>query len=249
MLSRPRPASHLVTRHASPPFSVPQGLSQARASLSPWCLSTAKRLLDLVCAIVLLAVSSPLLLLVAILVRITSPGPALFRQTRVGKDGREFTLLKFRTMTHGRSQAGPGLTSTGDARVTALGKILRKWKLDEFPQLINVARGEMSLVGPRPDLAEFWTALSAEQLRVLCLRPGITGQATLQFRDEEAILAKVPREQLTNYYLTSLLPEKVRLDWQYARRATVFSDLRILVDTLRVIGKPRGSSLQSSQAS
>ena len=188
--------------------------------MSPWCLAAGKRLFDLCCSSLVLIVFLPVLLIVGFLVKLTSSGPVLFRQARVGKDGNEFNLLKFRTMTHNRSQPGPGITRKGDGRVTALGRVLRKWKLDELPQFINVARGEMSLVGPRPDLADFWTALSMEQRRVLCLLPGITGQATLRFRDEETMLCRVPAEQLATYYVTSVLPEKVRLDWEYAQRAT-----------------------------
>lgn len=221
--------------HATACCNAPQAFSEARESVSPWCLSTSKRLFDLSCAAWVLIVLSPALLLIGLLVRLTSSGPGLFRQTRVGKNGREFTLLKFRTMTHKRSQAGPGITRQDDARVTPLGRVLRKWKLDEWPQFINVAMGDMSLVGPRPDLAEFWSALTAEQQRVLCLRPGITGRATLQFRNEEAVLGKVPPEQLTSYYLTSLLPEKARLDWEYARQATFRSDFKLLLDTVRAI--------------
>ena len=166
-----------------------------------------KRLLDFLCAALVLIVLSPLLLLIALLVKLTSSGPALFRQVRVGRNGREFTLLKFRTMTHNRTQAGPGITRRGDARITPVGRVLRKWKLDEWPQFINVAAGDMSLVGPRPDLAQYWSALPADPRRVLCLRPGITGRATLQFRNEEEILGQVPAEQITSYYLNTLLPE------------------------------------------
>ena len=214
---------------------APQAYSEARASVSSWCLSPGKRLLDFLCAALVLIVLSPLLLLIALLVKLTSSGPALFRQVRVGRNGREFTLLKFRTMTHNRTQAGPGITRRGDARITPVGRFLRKWKLDEWPQFINVAAGDMSLVGPRPDLAQYWSALPAEPQRVLCLRPGITGRATLQFRNEEEILAQVPAEQLTSYYLTTLLPEKARLDWEYARQATLGSDFKVLLDTVRAI--------------
>ena len=204
-------------------FSPPD-LSEARTRVSPWCHSIGKRLFDFLCAVLVLTLLSPFLLLMGILIRLTSPGPALFRQARVGKDGRQFTLFKFRTMAHKPGQAGPGITRQGDVRITRVGRVMRKWKLDEWPQFINVALGDMTLVGPRPDLAEYWAALSAEQRRVLCLRPGITGCATLKFRNEEELLGKVPREQLTSYYLSSCLPKKIHLDWEYAREATFRSD-------------------------
>jgi len=213
----------------------PADTSETAASLSPWCLSRTKRLFDLASAALVLIVLWPVLLLLGLLVKTTSSGPALFRQNRVGKDGREFTLLKFRTMTYNRSDAGPGVTTQGDSRITAIGRALRKWKLDELPQFINVLAGNMSLVGPRPDLAEFWAMLSPDQRPTLCLRPGITGRATLEFRDEEAILCKVPQEQLTEYYLRSVLPEKIRLDWEYAKQANFMTDCKILVTTLRRI--------------
>jgi len=218
-----------------PYSSAPPTYLAAHGSASPWCFSTTKRWFDFCFATVVLVISSPILLLLGLLVRLTSSGPALFRQTRVGKDGREFTLLKFRTMVHKRDHAGPGLTRRGDLRVTSIGRILRQWKLDELPQFINVVQGDMSLVGPRPDLAAFWAALNTEQKPVLCLRPGITGRATLTFRNEEAILDKVPREQLTAFYLTTLLPEKVRLDWEYAQQATFLTDFKVLLDTIRAI--------------
>lgn len=218
-----------------PSLSPSREISSVSGSVSPWCLAAGKRVFDLCCSSLVLILLLPVLLVVGLAVKLTSSGPVFFRQARVGKDGKEFMLLKFRTMTHNRSQAGPGITQKGDARVTALGQVLRRWKLDELPQFINVVLGEMSLIGPRPDLADFWAALNTDERRVLCLLPGITGQATLQFRNEETMLCKVPAEQLTTYYVTSLLPEKVRLDWEYAQQATFSSDLKILLHTLRLI--------------
>jgi lipopolysaccharide/colanic/teichoic acid biosynthesis glycosyltransferase len=127
---------------------------------------------------------------------------------------------------------GPGLTRDGDARITRIGRWLRKWKLDELPQLFNVLKGEMSLVGPRPDLEEFWSRASLEDRRILELTPGVTGAASLAFSDEERLLAQVPAEQLTSYYLQDLLPRKARLDREYAARATFRSDCGILLRTV-----------------
>jgi lipopolysaccharide/colanic/teichoic acid biosynthesis glycosyltransferase len=164
--------------------------------------------------------------IIALVIRFTSKGPVLFRQNRVGRDGREFELLKFRTMTHGTG--GPGITARGDARITPVGSALRDSKMDELPQLFNVISGDMSLVGPRPDLGEIWTELPADQRKVLTLRPGLTGWATLHFRHEEELLAQIPPQNLRDYYIKTLLPQKVQLDLEYARKASCLNDLLIL---------------------
>ncbi len=201
---------------------------------SVWNQSKGKRLFDLFLAAVLLILASPAMLAVALIVRLTSTGPIFYRQWRVGKEGREFRLIKFRTMTHA-GQRGPSVTCAGDRRITAAGRVLRKWKLDELPQLLNVLRGEMSFVGPRPDVAEYLTSLSREEQKILCLRPGITGSATLHYRNEEQLLTNVPSSQLKYVYCTQVLPEKVRIDLDYARSAGFLSDLAILLRTVRVI--------------
>ena len=169
---------------------------------------------------------------IAIAVRLTSSGPILFRQRRVGKDGKEFEILKFRTMLHRPQGVGPGVTRKGDSRITATGRVLRRVKLDELPQLFNVLRGDMSLVGPRPDLAEFCQAVRPELQRVFTLRPGVTGWATLHFRDEERLLAAVPEEQTASYYVDQILSHKAKLDLDYASRASLAGDLKIVLRTL-----------------
>jgi len=201
---------------------------------SMWNQSKAKRLFDLFLAAALLVLASPVMLAVALVVKLTSRGPVFYRQWRVGQERREFQLIKFRTMRDGR-QPGPSVTRAGDPRITAAGRVLRKWKLDELPQLFNVIRGEMSFVGPRPDVAEYLESLSGEQQKILCLRPGITGLATLHYHDEEQLLSSVPDAQLKYFYCTQVLPEKVRIDLDYARSAGFLSDLAILFRTARVI--------------
>jgi len=157
--------------------------------LSRWNFSPGKRAFDATTAAVVLTLSLPLMALIAIAIRVSAPGPVLFRQRRVGKNGSLFEILKFRTMVH-RSMLNKGtsITRKGDSRVTGLGRWLRRSKLDELPQLYNVLRGDMSLVGPRPDLPEFYENLGAEKRQILALQPGVTGWATLQFRDEEGHL-------------------------------------------------------------
>jgi lipopolysaccharide/colanic/teichoic acid biosynthesis glycosyltransferase len=205
--------------------------------MSPWNHSTGKRVFDLFLAIFALILSSPVLLLVALAVAVSSKGPIIYRQWRIGKGRRKFQLLKFRTMVDRPQQAGPNVTPAGDTRITAVGRLLRKWKLDELPQLFNVIRGDMSFVGPRPDVPEYLATLNSSQAQVLSLYPGLTGLATLKYRDEEQILAEVPSEQLEGFYCSKLLPEKVRIDLVYARSAGFMSDLGILLLTARAIFK------------
>ena len=201
-------------------------------SLSAWNYSAAKRVFDFLLSTLLLLLTSPAWLLVALAIKISSSGSVFFRQLRVGRGGVEFCLLKFRTMRVAGAQAGPGLTRKGDLRVTPVGRILRKWKLDELPQLINVLRGDMSIVGPRPDLEEYMRSLPASQKAILKLRPGVTGTASLRFRHEEDVLAKIPADQLQQLYVSELLPQKVELDLEYARRATFLTDLGLVLRTV-----------------
>jgi len=203
--------------------------------LSAWNYSPFKRLVDVVLAGVLLSFVSPVLLIIAVLIRLDSAGPVFFRQQRAGKAGRLFRLIKFRTMVHGGNDVGPKVTRAGDKRVTSLGQILRKWKLDELPQLFNVIRGDMAFVGPRPDIPEYLAELTLAQVQILHLRPGITGMASIQYRNEEQLLLGVQESELPRYYCTHVLPEKLRIDLEYARRASFFSDLGVLFQTLRAL--------------
>jgi lipopolysaccharide/colanic/teichoic acid biosynthesis glycosyltransferase len=183
--------------------------------------------------------AAPLTMVIAIAIRITSPGPALFRQKRSGLGGRPFQLLKFRTMRSDPFCCSIKLTSKGDKRVTPIGQWLRAWKLDELPQFINVLKGEMSLVGPRPDIEEFWLQVSESDRTVLAMKPGITGAASLKFIREEELLAQLPQAQLIERYVSEILPHKVDLDLDYAARASLWGDINILLRTvLRVFHPP-----------
>ena len=204
-------------------------------TLSRWPDSRAKRLIDVIGAVMLLALGLPLMAIVAVIIKLTSPGPVFFQQLRYGKAGRRFHVLKFRSMRHERNHSAPGLTSSNDARVTPVGRVLRKWKLDELPQLLNVIRGEMSLVGPRPDLPEYLDALPAPHRQVLHLKPGITSIATLRFRNEEELLSTVPAESLVEYYVANVLPQKVKMEIDYAWRASLFRDVVVLLRTALAI--------------
>jgi len=202
---------------------------------SPWIVSTRRRYFDCAVASIALLVSFPMMLIVMLLVRISSPGPVLFRQRRAGCRRQEFTLYKFRSMRVENS-CGPAITVSGDARVTPIGAFLRRFKLDELPQFWNVLTGNMSLVGPRPKLAHH------EGLD-LPYRPGITGMATLLFRNEEEILSGIPHHQLEAFYETCIKPRKAHLDLEYMQSATLWTDLKLIWRTAacRVFGSDRSS--------
>lgn len=191
-----------------------------------------KRSFDVILASAGLIVLSPLFVVIALVIKIDSAGPALFRQIRVGKRDSRFEILKFRTMTV--SANGPAVTSSNDSRVTRVGRILRLTKLDELPQLCNVLRGDMSLVGPRPELPRFVDLWSPEQrAAILSVRPGITDPASIQFRHEAEILAAAPNAE--QFYADILLDMKASLYEEYVRNQTFRGDLAILFGTLRAI--------------
>lgn len=198
-----------------------------------WSLSLSKRILDVVIALLVLVVFALPMLLISILIRLSSDGPVIFVQKRVGLNGRHFSIYKFRSMVAkpGKRQ-GPSLTRVGDVRITTVGRWLRKFKLDELPQFYNVLRGDMSLVGPRPKLPQY-----VEQ-RSLHFRPGITGAATIVFRSEEEILRQIDAVHLDRFYHLRIKPLKERIDLRYMRSATMWSDLGLIVKTFRVAFEP-----------
>jgi len=189
-----------------------------------------KRLFDLVVATTGLVVLSPVMAAVSLAVKLTTPGPVFFRQERVGRHGRLFRIYKFRTMVDDAETRGGKLTVGGDGRVTAVGRFLRRHKLDELPQLINVVRGEMSLVGPRPEVPEYVARFAGPYARVLSVRPGITHRATLWFRNEEALLAASTDPDV--YYLTHVLPLKLKFYLEGLERQSFLDDLKTIVWTV-----------------
>jgi lipopolysaccharide/colanic/teichoic acid biosynthesis glycosyltransferase len=205
--------------------------NQCTGKMSRWTESYSKRVFDLTFAVPLLIASLPLMAIIVVAIKLREEGPVLFRQFRTGRHGKLFQIIKFRTMACYNGDAGPSLTQGTDPRITAVGHVLRRWKLDELPQLFNVALGEMSLVGPRPDLPKYLDGNIEQQRQLLALRPGVTGVASLQFRAEEALLAEVSPDQLDRFYVEKLLPEKIRLELEYARDATWLKDLNILART------------------
>ena len=203
-----------------------------------------KRLFDIIISTMALLALSPLLLLIGVLVRIHSTGPAIFRQTRIGRNGRPFTLLKFRSMSI-QKQTAPAFTPGATPRITRLGKWIRKTKTDELPQLWNVLVGDMSLVGPRPEVPE-WTKVYPERWEVvLSVRPGITDPASIMFRDEEALLATAPDP--TECYRNEILPRKLDLAARYATNHTLLGDISIILRTALVIVRPASSQSSADE--
>ncbi|GAB1381875.1 MAG TPA: sugar transferase [Ottowia sp.] len=194
----------------------------------------AKRLFDLALALPALALALPLMVAITLWVRLDSAGPALFRQQRVGRHGRLFHIHKFRTMRVRSSQAGPLITVAGDARVTRAGRWLRRTKLDELPQLLDVIRGDMSLVGPRPEVPRYMALYPDEARRlILSVRPGVTDRATIEFRDEERLLAAASDPERA--YVEQVMPIKQRYYLDYVARRSLAGDVGILIDTLRAV--------------
>jgi lipopolysaccharide/colanic/teichoic acid biosynthesis glycosyltransferase len=192
-----------------------------------------KRALDLILSTVGLAMLSPLLLIIALLVILTSRGPAFYRQQRVGRNGELFRIVKFRSMVANSDKSGPLITSTHDPRVTCMGRFLRRYKLDELPQLWNVVKGEMSLVGPRPEVPRYVKTYSPLQRRVLLVRPGITDPASILYRHEEELLGQ--QADPDRYYRDVVLPDKLRLNLEYLGHISFSYDTSLVLRTTRSI--------------
>lgn len=189
-----------------------------------------KRVFDLAAAFLGVLLLSPLFLAVALWVRVCDGSPVFFRQVRIGRGGDPFRMLKFRTMVPGAENRGALLTVGADGRITPTGKWLRRWKIDELPQLFNVLGGTMSFVGPRPEVARYVARYTPEQRSVLDRMPGITDPASIRYRDESELLARAGDPE--DYYVRVLLPEKIRLNLEYGERATVSADVRVILKTL-----------------
>ena len=185
-----------------------------------------KRTLDIVVSATALLLLLPLLLILGAAVAVSSPGGAFFRQVRVGKGGKEFRLLKFRTMRPGSEAQGQITVGGKDPRITGIGYFLRKSKMDELPQLINVLLGDMSIVGPRPEVPKYVALYTKEQREVLSVRPGITSAASIAYMDENEILGKSTDPDRT--YIEEVMPAKLALDLEYVQRRSFVRDLSII---------------------
>lgn len=190
----------------------------------------AKRAFDLFWSILGLAMLCPLLALVAIAVKLEDGGPVFFRQVRIGHGGRPFRIWKFRTMVVDAERQGRAITVGQDPRITRIGRYLRTTKLDEIPQLLNVLVGEMSFVGPRPEVPRYVELYSEAQRGILALRPGITDLASIKYRNESDLLAQAENPDQT--YIQVLLPDKIRINLAYASKAGLWSDFLVILATL-----------------
>lgn len=191
-----------------------------------------KRLFDVVASVAGLVLLSPFLLALALAVKLGSPGPIFYRANRVGRYGTPFKLLKFRSMVIDADRIGPAVTGAADPRITWVGRFLRRTKLDELPQLINVLRGEMSVVGPRPEDPRYVALYTDEQREVLNVRPGITSPASVAYRNEEAMLVGDDWEK---HYVEQIMPAKLAVDLEYARNASLWRDVRVILGTFRAL--------------
>ncbi len=200
-------------------------------------MTVAKRTFDLAGAAAGVLVLAPLFLVIALLVRAEDGGPAFFGQRRVGHRGRPFRMWKFRTMVRDAESRGLPLTVERDPRVTRVGAWLRRLKLDELPQLFNVLVGDMTFVGPRPELARYVALYGAAERQVLELVPGITDEASIRYADEDALLAKAADPE--RFYVDQIIQEKIRINLAYAARATFWTDVGVILATLRHLFWPR----------
>lgn len=192
-----------------------------------------KRCFDIVCAALGLMILSPLFLLIALAIVCDSKGPIFYRQTRVGRGNRDFTILKFRSMYVDSDQQGLLTIGGHDARVTRIGYLIRKYKLDELPQLINVLVGDMSFVGPRPEVRKYVNLYNEEQLHVLDIRPGITDAASIKYRHENELLSAQTDPE--SYYTQVIMPDKLAINLAYVRHHSIGGDIQLIMNTIKSI--------------
>lgn len=189
-----------------------------------------KRLFDIFFSSIGLLILSPLFVVAALLIKLDSKGPVFFRQERIGKYFKPFRIYKFRTMTVDTVEKGPLITVRGDNRVTKIGKFLRKYKIDELPQLLNVLKGEMSFVGPRPEIKEYVQLFKSDYKKLLKIRPGITDPASIKYSNEEGILSL--SKNWEEDYTKSILPEKIKLSLHYVDNHNFIIDLKLILKTI-----------------
>jgi len=192
-----------------------------------------KRLFDIIATLIGSILLLPLIIPIAIWIKLSSKGPLFYIQKRVGVNFKEFNLYKFRSMIVDADMVGPSVTSGDDPRITKVGKIIRRTKVDELPQLLNVLKGDMSLVGPRPEVIKFVKQKKEEYIRILKVKPGITDNAAIEFRDEETIMQQY--EDKEKAYITIVLPQKIKLYNRYIDQISFVTDVKLILKTLKVI--------------
>jgi lipopolysaccharide/colanic/teichoic acid biosynthesis glycosyltransferase len=190
-----------------------------------------KRIFDIVFSVVGLLLFLPILIFIGLLVKLTSSGDMLFKQKRLGKNWKEFTLYKFRSMCQGADKKGIAVTSGNDMRITSIGRILRKYKLDELPQLCNVLKGDISVVGPRPEVFQYASKVKQDYDVVLNVKPGITDYAAIEFRNEESLMEQYENKEKA--YIQEVLPKKIVLYKKYIENISFFGDVKIVILTFK----------------
>ena len=204
-------------------------LSKKRISL------VIKRIFDLVLAIILLIILSPLFIIIAIAIKIDSKGPVMFRQTRVTQYGKKFRIFKFRTMITDAEKIGSQVTTKNDTRITRIGRVLRKYRLDEIPQLLNIIAGEMSFVGTRPEVSKYVEKYTDEMMATLLLPAGVTSEASIQYKDEELILTNA--NNVDELYVNKVLPEKMKYNLKSIEDFSLINDMKTIVKTVIAVFK------------
>lgn len=189
-----------------------------------------KRIFDFIASLLGCIILIPVFAIIAILIKLDSKGPVFFKQKRVGEYGKEFEILKYRTMVVDAEKLGKQITVGNDCRITKIGRFLRKYKLDELPQLFNVLKGDMSLVGPRPEVPKYVSLYNEEERAVLNVKPGITDFASIEYRDENEILGSV--ENPEEYYINIIMKHKLQLNLKYINNNNLFLDIKIILKTL-----------------
>lgn len=192
--------------------------------------SAIKRIFDFVASLIGIIIISPILTIVAICIKLDSKGKVLFLQKRIGKKGKPFNIYKFRTMVSDAEKLGKQITIGKDSRITRVGAFLRKYKIDELPQLFNVLKGDMSLVGPRPEVPKYVDLYTEEERKVLEVRPGITDLASLRYSDENEILGKV--ENPEEYYINVIMKDKLKLNLEYIEKSNIIFDIYLIIKTI-----------------
>ena len=198
-----------------------------------------KRLLDFIGSLILLILLSPILIILAISIKIDSKGPVFYRQERVTTNGKTFKIFKFRTMIQDADKRGTLITGKQDSRITKIGNKIRKCRLDELPQLINILKGEMSFVGTRPEVKKYVDMYTDEMKATLLMPAGVTSMASIKFKDEDEIISKQTKSDKTidEAYVNDILPEKMKWNLEYIKKFSIFEDLKICIETVIKVGK------------
>ena len=199
------------------------------------CSLFFKRLFDIVVSFLILLILSPVMLVLAIAIKLDSKGPVFYRQIRVGRYNKDFKIFKFRTMVQDADKKGLAITLNEDPRITRVGRLIRKCRLDEISQLLNVLGGSMSFVGPRPEVRRYVEAYSPEGMATLLVRPGVTAPSSIVFKDEDKILNS--GDDPEQIYVEQILPEKTRLNLEYVARLSFWKDIKIMFQTLHAVAK------------